>query len=161
MVEGRIIVGTDAGLYGTYDSGQTWFWVWDDIPAVPIYMMTIHPQERKVVVGTYGLSTFTASLDDIFTGLPHNGSKSSLKIAITPNPLSPGSQLRFCLPESDDVTIRVLAGNGQTVAILFHGKLEKGDHQVLLSGLGPVSAGVYFISLEGKKYSASCKAIRM
>jgi photosystem II stability/assembly factor-like uncharacterized protein len=161
MVEGRIIVGTDAGMYGTYDSGLTWFWIWNDLPAVPVCAIKIHPEERIVVAGTYGLSAYTASIDDIFTGIAHNGTTSNLKITVTPNPLSPGSQLRFCLPESDDLTIRVLAGNGQTVAILFNGKLEKGDHQVMLSGLASVSAGVYFLNLEGKKYSASCKAIRM
>jgi hypothetical protein len=135
MVEGRIIVGTDAGMYGTYDSGQNWFWIWNDLPAVPVCAIKIHPDERKVVAGTYGLSTFTASLDDIFTGIPRNGTKSHLKITVTPNPVSPASQLRFCLPETDDVTIRVVAGNGQTVATLFNGKLEKGDHQVSLSVL--------------------------
>jgi hypothetical protein len=161
MVEGRIIVATDAGMYGTYDSGQTWFWIWNDLPAVPIYAIKIHPEERIVVAGTYGLSAYTASLDDIFTGILDNRIKSTLRITVTPNPVSPASQLRFHLPESDDVTIRILNGNGQTVATLFHGKLEKGDHQVPLSELGSSSAGVYFINLEGKKYSASCKAIRI
>jgi len=161
MVEGRIIVGTDAGMYGTYDSGQTWFWIWNDLPAVPVCALKIHPDERIVVAGTYGLSTFTASLDDIFTGIPHTGTKSNLKISVAPNPVSQASQLRFCLPESDEVTIRVVAGNGQIIATLFNGKLEKGECQVSLSGLGSRPSGVYFITMEGKKFTAACKAIRL
>jgi photosystem II stability/assembly factor-like uncharacterized protein len=161
MVEGRIIVGTDAGMYGTYDSGQTWFWIWNDIPAVPVCALKIHSVERIVVAGTYGLSTYTASFDDIFTGIPYTGTKSSLKLTVTPNPVSPASQLRFHLPESDEVTIRILAGNGQTVATLFNGKLEQGDHQVILSGAGSFSTGIYFITLKGKKFTAVCKAIRI
>ena len=161
MVEGRIIVGTDAGMYGTYDGGQTWFWIWNDLPPVPVCAIKIHPDERIVVAGTYGLSTYTASLDDIFTGIPQTGIKTTLKISVTPNPVSAVSQLRFHLPESDDVTIRIVAGNGQTIATLFNGKFEKGDHQLTLSSLGSVSAGVYFIMLEGKKFTAVCKAIRL
>jgi photosystem II stability/assembly factor-like uncharacterized protein len=160
-VEGRIIVGTDAGMYGTYNSGQTWFWIWNDLPAVPVCAIKVHPVERIIVAGTYGLSTFTASLDDIFTGISPVVTKTTLKLTVTPNPVSAPGHLRFNLPESDDLTIRVAAGNGQTVAVLFNGKLEKGDHDVVLSGLGSVSPGVYFISLEGKKFTASCKAIRI
>lgn len=161
MVEGRIIVGTDAGMYGTYDSGQTWFWIWNDLPAVPVCALKIHPEERIVVAGTYGLSTYTASIDDIFTSIPSNDNRSRLKITVMPNPLTPDSHLRFHLPEGDAVIIRVLSGNGQTVATLFNGKLEQGDHQIVLAAAGSFSTGVYFITVEGKKFTAVCKAIRM
>jgi len=161
MVEGRIIVGTDAGMYGTYDSGQTWFWIWNDLPAVPVCALKIHPEERIVVAGTYGLSTYTASIDDIFTSIPSNDNRSRLKITVMPNPLTPDSHLRFHLPEGDAVIIRVLSGNGQTVATLFNGKLEQGDHQIVLAAAGSFSTGIYFITVEGKKFTAVCKAIRM
>ena len=82
-------------------------------------------------------------------------------MTVIPNPLTPASQVRFHLPESDDVIIRILAGNGQTVLTLFNGKLAQGDHQIMLSSPGLSTSGVYFIDMEGKKFTAVCKAVRM
>ena len=68
-IPGKIIVGTDAGVYGTADGGQTWSWIWNGLPAVPVYAMKIHAPTRTIVVGTYGLSCYKASLDQLFTGI--------------------------------------------------------------------------------------------
>jgi photosystem II stability/assembly factor-like uncharacterized protein len=160
-VEGRIIVGTDAGMFGTYDSGQNWFWIWTDLPAVPVCAIKIHPGERKIVAGTYGLSTFSASLDDIFTGLPENSPPVNLKMTVSPNPVTSSSRVKFMLPESDLLSVRIINGNGQKLCTLFSGKMEKGEHQIIISETGSLTQGIYYIVLEGKKFNAFTKIIRM
>ncbi|MDD4555086.1 MAG: hypothetical protein PHP04_12865, partial [Bacteroidales bacterium] len=66
---GKIIVGTDAGLYGSINDGQSWSWIWDGLPAVGICALKIHEPTRTIVAGTYGLSSYKANLDDILTGI--------------------------------------------------------------------------------------------
>jgi hypothetical protein len=160
IIEGRIIVGTDAGMYGTYNSGQSWFWIWTDLPAVPVCAIKVHPGERKIVAGTYGLSTFTASLDDIFTGIQTGHARNNLKITVSPNPLDQSSHLKFYLPESDVVSVRLFNATGREITSLYEGELGRGNHRIPLSGLSSFSSGIYFLSLESQKSNGTCKVIK-
>ena len=167
VVEGRIIVATDAGVYGTTNGGQSWNWIWNDLPAVPVYAMKIHPDNRKVVAGTYGLSTYSANIDDIFSSIPVHEMKTGIKLNISPNPLTSESRINFYLPDNDEVNILIISNSGQTSAALFKGKMAKGEHAITLTGLKALSAmetlfpGIYYISLEGKKFKGTGKAVKL
>ncbi|MGQ0720115.1 MAG: M43 family zinc metalloprotease [Candidatus Eiseniibacteriota bacterium] len=69
-----------------------------------------------------------------------------------PNPFHPMTQIRFDLPASADVSLRVMDVAGRTVRTLAGGRQSAGSHQVSWDGTdeanAPVAAGVYFYRLE-------------
>jgi len=163
-IPGRLIVGTDAGLYGTADGGQTWSWIWDNLPAVPICALKVHVPTRTIVAGTYGLSSYKASLDDILTGIPSVNESGRIALSASPNPVQALTTLKFYLPADDYVAISLHALNSKVVKRIHDGFLQKGNQSVICHMPGEASdlpAGVYIIDVKGKKYSGSLKLIKL
>jgi hypothetical protein len=59
-------VGTDGGLYVSFDAGRS-FMMWNKgLPkSVPIQDISIQKRENEIVLGTHGRSLYVAGLDDI------------------------------------------------------------------------------------------------
>lgn len=64
--ENIIYVGTDGGLYVSFDKGQS-FMMWNaGLPrSVPVHDITIQERENEIVLGTHGRSIYIAKLDEI------------------------------------------------------------------------------------------------
>ncbi|NUN99801.1 MAG: hypothetical protein HUU01_04205 [Saprospiraceae bacterium] len=62
-VPNLLFLGTDAGLYFSIDSGDTWNKWTNDYPSVSTYDLKIHPREGDLIVGTFGRAAWI--LDDI------------------------------------------------------------------------------------------------
>jgi uncharacterized protein (TIGR02145 family) len=64
-----------------------------------------------------------------------------------PNPFNPTTQIRFALPESQQVTIQVYDVNGRLVAELLNNvTYSAGNHQVTFDGSG-LSSGIYLYTM--------------
>src|SRR6185369_14654549 len=61
-----IYVGTDGGLYVSFDAGNH-FMMWNGgLPkSVPVHDIAIQARENEIVLGTHGRSLYVAKLDDI------------------------------------------------------------------------------------------------
>ena len=163
-IPNRIIVALDAGVYGTTDGGQTWSWVWDGLPAVPVYTMKIHAPSRSIVVGSYGLSCYKASLDQIFSGIASPGKTTAVPLAADPNPFTNYATLRFTLPSPDLISICVYSADGKLHQNIFSGNLSAGAHKISWNpgnGLqADLQPGLYILRIEGKNYSGSTKILK-
>jgi hypothetical protein len=64
--ENIIYVGTDGGLYVSFDKGNS-FMMWNGgMPkSVPIHDIAIQQRENEIVLGTHGRSLYISKLDDI------------------------------------------------------------------------------------------------
>jgi uncharacterized C2H2 Zn-finger protein len=64
--EDILYVGTDGGLYVSFDAGNS-FMMWNGgLPkSVPIHDIAIQTRENEIVLGTHGRSLYVAKLDDI------------------------------------------------------------------------------------------------
>lgn len=49
----RLFLGTDAGIYISEDSGESWA-VLGDLPFVYVHDLVLHPRDRMLVIGTHG-----------------------------------------------------------------------------------------------------------
>jgi len=61
--KGLLFIGTDVGLYFSYDDGTNWIRLKNNLPPAPIYGITIQKNFRDLVIGTYGRGIYI--LDDI------------------------------------------------------------------------------------------------
>lgn len=61
-----IYVGTDGGLYVSFDMGST-FMIWNGgLPkSVPVHDIAIQQRDNEIVLGTHGRSLYVAKLDDV------------------------------------------------------------------------------------------------
>ena len=60
---GLLFLGTDNGLYFSYDDGANWIRLRNNLPPVPVYGIAIQKNFRDLVIGTYGRGIYI--LDDI------------------------------------------------------------------------------------------------
>jgi len=71
-----------------------------------------------------------------------------------PNPFNPSTQIRFELPESESVTLRVYNAAGAKIATLFDGQASAGSTTVQWNGRDQAGrsmpSGMYFYRLEGE-----------
>lgn len=54
--------GTENGLYASWDRGATWVSIRNNIPAVPVRDIKIHPRDNDIIVATHGRGIYI--LDD-------------------------------------------------------------------------------------------------
>ncbi len=163
-IPGRIIVATDAGLYGTSDGGQTWSWIWDGMPAVPVWALKLHAPTRTLVAGTYGLSCYKANLDNILTGVPGREKIGKLALSASPNPASTLTSLSFYLPANDHVTVSIYAMTGSKVKVVFDGNLSQGRQNIpckLDQDVINIPSGLYIMDVKGQRFSGSLKLLKI
>ncbi|OHX65466.1 WD40/YVTN/BNR-like repeat-containing protein [Flammeovirga pacifica] len=80
--ENILYVGTDHGLYISFDKGNS-FMVFGDLPRVAIHDLAIQPRENEIIVGTHGRSIYVGKLADI-----QSLNQKSFHTEITTYPLS-------------------------------------------------------------------------
>ncbi|MFH1119456.1 MAG: T9SS type A sorting domain-containing protein [Bacteroidota bacterium] len=88
--QGRLFIGTDAGVFMSEDSGDNWQSMNQGIGNVPVTSMKIHKDENFLIIGTYGLSAFRFDLNQLNVGVEDNQEPlKTLSIpGIFPNPFS-------------------------------------------------------------------------
>jgi hypothetical protein len=64
--ENILYVGTDGGLYVSFDGGNS-FMMWNGgLPkSVPVHDIAIQSRDNEIVLGTHGRSLYVAKLDDV------------------------------------------------------------------------------------------------
>ena len=60
---GMLYLGTDNALYVTWDDGEHWTRLRNDLPPAPIYWMQVQPTFNDLVIGTHGRGVYI--LDDV------------------------------------------------------------------------------------------------
>lgn len=69
LMQNRIFVGSDAGVFFSDNGGQGWISLSQGIPNVAVTSLKIHNNTRKIVAGTYGCSTYILDLDSLVSNL--------------------------------------------------------------------------------------------
>jgi hypothetical protein len=77
-----------------------------------------------------------------------------------PNPFNPTTTIRFTLPASQFVTLRVFDIVGNEVATLVDGRKSSGSHVVEFDGAG-LASGIYFCRLEAGQFVETKKLVLM
>lgn len=123
------------------DNGVT-YWLWQGTGG----------NRRRVAIRDSGSVTIAHRISDIVEleaqagearNQPNKGVVSYAMDANSPNPFNPSTQIRFQLPEGNNVVLTVFDVLGRKVAELVNGYLEPGYHSVTWDATS-VASGVYF-----------------
>ena len=63
--ENIIYVGSDNGLYASFDMGKTFMTLDNNLPRVPVHDIVIQQRENEMVVGTHGRGIYVTKLDAV------------------------------------------------------------------------------------------------
>ncbi|MFN0156603.1 MAG: agmatine deiminase family protein [Bacteroidota bacterium] len=66
-----------------------------------------------------------------------------------PNPFNPATSIRFRLPHSAEVTLKVFDVLGREIAVVFEGSIEAGAHTAIWTPTG-LASGVYYYRLSAR-----------
>ena len=147
LVRLRVSVTDDRPAYfwiePSRDSGQP-------LPAV-VFDGQIHM--ARPVSGDVSMPV--ASLNDAdFALAGRNTPTPQLSMGIAPNPFNPMTAIRFSVPSSGHVELRIFDTRGQLVTTLRSEVMEAGEHEAVWNGTDQygrvVSSGVYFSRLQTK-----------
>jgi photosystem II stability/assembly factor-like uncharacterized protein len=152
----RLYLGSDVGMYVSFNSGQSWWVLGEGLPVLPIGDIKIHPTTRELVTGTYGRSMYKIDLDLIVTGIDFSDPNvSDFRLEQNyPNPFNPSTKIVFTIPavitsgtkQSQSVTIKVYDILGSEVATLVNEEKSAGTYEVDFNATG-LTSGVYFYTL--------------
>lgn len=63
--ENIIYVGSDNGLYASFDMGKSFMTLGGNLPRVPVHDIAIQQRDNEIVIGTHGRSIYITKLDAI------------------------------------------------------------------------------------------------
>jgi len=163
----KLYLGTEYGCYKTTNTGISWYKWNSGMPNANLisemtYIDSIANNGRfYIVAGTYGRSIWMREItaDDPVSGINSEENVTSFELMQNyPNPFNPATEIKFALPFSDIVTIKVYDVSGKEVATLLNGKMEQGNHSVRFDG-SELSSGVYFYKFTSGKFNEVKKMI--
>ena len=85
-IDSALYIATDVGVFVSWNLGQNWGLMGEGLPNVPALDLTFQPEQRMLVIATYGRSMYKVYLDE-FVGLQEKTISENV-IEIFPNPVS-------------------------------------------------------------------------
>jgi len=148
-IEGRIFIGTDAGIYMTNNYGTNWEFISADLPNVPVFALEFHHADRKLFAGTYGIGAYKASIPLGFESV--NEIDKNNIIELFPNPIKAGNSLNIRISQNVnskvDFSVTDISGKQIYNSTINNSYTWKPNNKL--------SKGIYICNfvIEGKKFS--------
>jgi len=150
----RLYVGTDYGVYVTYDSGLNWEALGEGLPSASVFDLHLVEETRTLVAGTHGRSMYTYELGP-YSDVPGGSVTKILPEEITiqayPNPFNAFTTVVINLPETSDVHIEIIDLLGRRVSSLCNESLSAGKHSFTWNGSdsdgNTLASGMYILKV--------------
>jgi len=109
----------------------------------------------RLITGDARSAVFTTGgITNLNTGIPE-GYKLSQNY---PNPFNPSTNIKFDIPEKNNVTLKVYNVHGQEVAVLANGEYTAGSYVVNWNASG-IASGVYFYTIQSGSFTQTKKLL--
>ena len=156
----RIYLGSDVGMYVSFNTGQSWEVLGEGLPVLPIGDIKIHPTENFLVAGTYGRSMYKIDLN-LVTSLEDDQPQIVKGFSLSqnyPNPFNPSTTISWQSPVNGHQTLKVYNVTGQLVATLVDENKSAGKHQIDFNAT-LLASGIYFYKLDAGNFSETKKML--
>jgi hypothetical protein len=154
----NVFAGTDGnGVFITTNYGQNWIQKNEGLGNLYIYALTI--ENGYVFAGTFGGSVWRRSLTELI-GIKPISSEIPNEFYLYqnyPNPFNPATTIKYDLPKSGDVSIKVYDLLGKEIYSMNEFKLA-GTYSFRFDGTNHAS-GVYFYKIEAGSYVDTKKMV--
>jgi hypothetical protein len=79
--------------------------------------------------------------------------------SLQPNPTSSATEIRFSIPNAEQVKIEIVDILGKKVADVYHGKLNSGSHNFIVNENLIANAGLYFVRIQSSNGIATKRLV--
>ncbi|MCG8328358.1 MAG: T9SS type A sorting domain-containing protein [Chitinophagales bacterium] len=152
VVPTDIYVGTDLGIYASFDGGQNFELYSEDIAAAVMAMhLSISPVNRKLRIATHGLGVYETDLRDPIMVNVDEQENNLLRLRVYPNPASAYTDIAYELPQAARVQLVLKDVRGKVMKnINIQGVTGKNQERLALDNL---PSGHYYLTMTGKGLS--------
>ena len=152
-----------AGVFRSTDSGVTWSELNEGLTVLQVLQLKFHPLTTSTM---YAATNFGAifKIDYLVTNLNETPNQYPDKILLYqnfPNPFNPITTIKFNLPKSSEVTLKIFNILGEEVATLVFDRLSAGSYSYEWSRTGGIASGVYLYRLQAGNYVKTRKMVLM
>ena len=155
----RLYVGTDVGVFGSDNLGNSWNYLGENLPNAPITDLVLHNPTRTLIAATYGRSMYAIDLTPITDIEKDNdGLKDFVLFQNYPNPFNPSTTLSFVISHQSFVTLKVFDVLGNEIATLVNEEKQPGVYEVEFDA-SILSSGTYFYKLKAAEFFETNKMI--
>ncbi|CAF3788461.1 unnamed protein product [Rotaria sp. Silwood1] len=150
-----LFVGTDLGVYMSYNEGATWNLFNTGMPTVEVYDLKYREANKILLAATHGRGCFKVDLTN-FTGIGNNNITAE-NFSLTqnyPNPFNPTTKIKYSIPGSAFVTLKVYDILGNEVETIVSHAQNRGVYDVQWDG-SKYSSGVYIYRITAGSYNES------
>lgn len=161
-----LYLGSDVGMYVSFNSGQSWEVLGEGLPILPIGDIKIHPTENFLVAGTYGRSMYKIDLN-----LINDVKESNVPVVETfkldqnyPNPFNPITKIKYSISAAANsgsltpVQLKIYDILGNEISTLVNEEKASGRYEVEFNASN-LPSGVYIYKLQAGKFSESKKMV--
>lgn len=143
---------TEIGIFRSTDSGETWAYADNGMPAVSTWRLRL--VDGQILAVTHGRGLWTVQ-EPIEVSNESEGLPVTFDLAQNyPNPFNPNTTIEFALPAPTDVELKVFDISGREVATLASGLYQAGRHQVDWDAK-EFASGVYMYRMQAGDYIAT------
>jgi hypothetical protein len=149
-------VGTDTGVYGTINGGETWERLGNNMPMVPVYDLTYNPTTNQLVAATFARSIGTYLLDDILQQFTNTQTISSptFEVNVSPNPTKNVLQIQLAQNTPPNSLIELYNLHGETVFSQYT------NQKTITVDINQLTAGMYIVRVQNGKQSHHQKIMK-
>jgi hypothetical protein len=155
----NLFAGTDtAGVYLSANNGTNW----TSIGLGQIYINALAVTDSNLFAATYG-EVWRLPLSEFSTGIENKGNEILSNFVLEqnyPNPFNPSTKIRFQVPNSSFVNLKVYDVLGNEVATLVNEEKTTGSYEVNFNAKG-LSSGIYFYQLKVGNLISTKKMVLM
>jgi hypothetical protein len=158
--ENVIYIGTDFGVYVSFNQGTNWQNNSQNLPAVCyVNDLEFDPYSIKIAAATYGRGVFISDRATINSVENDNYLSKSFNLFNNyPNPFNPVTTIKYEINEPGFISLKVFDVLGSEVATLVNEDKVSGSYQIQFDA-SKLPSGSYYYKLSDGKYSETKKMI--
>ena len=144
-----IYVGTDLGVYASFDYGATFEpYSYPIAGAVMVMHLSISPVNRKLRIASHGMGVYQTDLRDpeVVSGTAEPSVLHASFGSPYPNPVKDMLQIPYELEEALEVDVALINSTGQYVKMLMENTMVVGKSQLELP-MSDMPKGIYYVKI--------------
>jgi hypothetical protein len=159
MYPQNVYAGNDLGVYVSTNGGVSWSEFRTGMPYAIVFDLTISYPNRNIRATTHGNGIWTRSLIQypVSVGKKDNNIPNEFALQQNyPNPFNPVTKIKYSVPVTGHVLLKVYDINGHEAAGLVIGEQKAGNYEVTFDA-SKLSSGIYFCKMTSGSFSKTIK----